>query len=167
MFIKSFQNFIFFSKVFINAETGEIHPVGTKLQAPQEICNTYKMLAENGPMDFYNGELAKLIAEDLKDLGSIIMPYDLESYSADLVSSITMQLGNDTLYALPPISSGTVVASVLSILEGYNFTQSDMKGAKNQARTLHRIAEALKYGYAKRWELGDLRFNDVREVSGY
>lgn len=149
----------------MNSGTGEIHPVGTKLQAPKELCETYKILAENGPLDFYNGTLAKLVAEDLHDLGSTITSYDLESYAADLVSSITMQLGNDTLYALPPISSGTVVASVLSVLEGYNFTSADMKGAKNQARTIHRIAEALKFGYAKRWELGDLRFNDVREVS--
>lgn len=128
------------------------------------LCETYELLAENGPLDFYNGTLAHMVVEDLKDLGSTVTAYDLESYSADMVSSITMQLGDDILYSVPPVSSGTVVANILSILEGFNFTKADVIGAENEAKTLHRFAEALKYGFAKRWELGDLRFNDVREV---
>ncbi|XP_049311942.1 scoloptoxin SSD14 isoform X1 [Bactrocera dorsalis] len=150
--------------VFVNATTGQLFPVGTKIKPQKVLCSTYELLAENGPLDFYNGTLAQLVVEDLKDLGSTVTAYDLESYSADMVSSITMQLGDDILYAVPPISSGTVVANVLSILEGFNLTKADFVGAENQAKTLHRFAEALKYGFAKRWELGDLRFNDVREL---
>ncbi|XP_037936273.1 scoloptoxin SSD14 isoform X2 [Teleopsis dalmanni] len=152
------------TNVFLNETTGELHPIGTKLKPPKELCSTYELLAENGPLDFYNGTLAKLVAEDLKDLGSPITLYDLETYVADLVSSITMQLGNDTLYSVPPISSGSVVANVLSILENFNFTKADLADVKDEALTIHRIVEALKFGFAKRWELGDLRFNDVREL---
>lgn len=47
---------------------------------PSELCNTYKMLSENGGDDFYTGTLADLIAQDLKDLGSIITKKDLQSY---------------------------------------------------------------------------------------
>lgn len=139
--------------------------MGTKLYPLPELCNTYTLLAENGPTDFYNGTLAKMVAEDLKDLGSLVTFDDLETYRADLVSSVTMQLGNDILYALPPISSGTIVANILSILEGFNFSQNDLQDVEKRALTIHRIVEALKFGYAKRWELGDVRFNDVREVS--
>lgn len=121
-------------------------------------------MAKNGGNDFYNGTLAKLVAQDLKELGSLVTYDDLESYRADLVGSITMQLGNDILYAVPPISSGAIVANIMSILEGFNFTQNDLKDNEHRATVLHRIAEALKFGFAKRWELGDMRFNDVREV---
>ncbi|XP_036318220.1 scoloptoxin SSD14-like isoform X2 [Rhagoletis pomonella] len=150
--------------VFVNATTGQLYPVGTKIKPQKVLCETYELLAANGPLDFYNGTLAHMVVEDLKDLGSKITAYDLESYSADMVSSITMQLGDDILYAVPPVSSGTVVANILSILEGFNITKADLVGAQNEANTLHRIAEALKFGFAKRWELGDLRFNDVREL---
>nr|XP_014094095.1 scoloptoxin SSD14 isoform X2 [Bactrocera oleae]XP_014094096.1 scoloptoxin SSD14 isoform X2 [Bactrocera oleae]XP_036227729.1 scoloptoxin SSD14 isoform X2 [Bactrocera oleae] len=150
--------------VFVNATTGQLFPVGTKIKPQKVLCETYELLAENGPLDFYNGSLAQMVVEDLKDLGSTVTAYDLESYSADMVSSITMQLGDDILYAVPPVSSGTVVANILSILEGFNFTKFDLVGAENEAKTFHRFAEALKYGFAKRWELGDLRFNDVREL---
>ncbi|XP_067641141.1 scoloptoxin SSD14 isoform X2 [Eurosta solidaginis] len=152
------------TNVFVNATTGQLYPVGTKIKPQKTLCETYELLAENGPLDFYNGTLAQRVVEDLKDLGSTVTAYDLESYSADMVSSITMQLGDDILYAVPPVSSGTIVANVLSILEGFNFTKADIADAKSQATTLHRFAEALKFGFAKRWELGDLRFNDVREL---
>ncbi|XP_046801370.1 LOW QUALITY PROTEIN: glutathione hydrolase 1 proenzyme [Lucilia cuprina] len=152
------------SKVFVNETTQNVHPIGTKLYPLPELCNTYELLANNGAHDFYNGTLARLVAEDLKDLGSLVTYDDLESYRADLVSSVTMQLGNDILYAVPPISSGTIVANVLSILEGFNFTKADLQDNEHRATTIHRIVEALKFGYAKRWELGDMRFNDVREL---
>lgn len=138
--------------------------MGTTLYPLAELCNTYELLANNGALDFYNGTLAKLVAEDLKDLGSLVTHDDLESYRADLVSSVTMQLGNDILYAVPPISSGTIVANVLSILEGFNFTEANLLDIEDRAIVVHRIIEALKFGFAKRWELGDMRFNDVREV---
>ncbi|KAM7347466.1 uncharacterized protein ACRADG_007032 [Cochliomyia hominivorax] len=152
------------SKVFVNQTTKELHPVGTKLYPLAELCNTYQLLATNGAKDFYNGTLAKLVAADLQELGSIVTYDDLESYRADLVSSVTMQLGNDILYAIPPISSGTIVANIMSILEGFNFTKSDLLDNQHRATVIHRIAEALKFGFAKRWELGDMRFNDVREL---
>lgn len=151
--------------MFYNETTDTIHPVGTLIKPAEEICKTYQLLAENGAYDFYNGTLAQLVAEDLQDLGSLVEFADLESYRADLVSSVTMQLGDDILYAVPPISSGTIVANVMSILEGYNFSSVDIQDAQHEALTIHRIAEALKFGFAKRWELGDARFNDVREVS--
>ncbi|XP_030378608.1 scoloptoxin SSD14 isoform X2 [Scaptodrosophila lebanonensis] len=158
------KNNTHFKSMFVNPETGEPHNVGTLLKPTAELCNTYKLLAENGPLSFYNGTLADLVVEDLQDLGSIISLYDLQSYFADLVSSITMQLGDDTLYAMPPVSGGSVVAHIFSILEGYNFTKADIIDDEAKARTIHRFVEALKFGFARRGELGDLRFNDVREL---
>ncbi|XP_017963920.1 scoloptoxin SSD14 [Drosophila navojoa] len=153
-----------YQSVFLNEETGEHHQEGAMLKPPAKLCNTYKLLAENGPMDFYNGTVAKMLAEDLKELGSIITQDDLDTYTADLRLSVTMPLGNDTLYAVPPVSSGSVVAHILGILEGFNFTRADLADDEAYALTIHRITEALKFGFAHRPELGDPRFNDIREL---
>ncbi|XP_013106047.2 glutathione hydrolase 1 proenzyme isoform X1 [Stomoxys calcitrans] len=161
---KHMRNNTILRKMFYNETTNTLHPVGTLIQPAEELCKTYELLADNGPYDFYNGTLAKLVAEDLRELGSMVDYGDLETYRADLVSSVTMQLGDDILYAVPPISSGTIVSNILSILEGYNFTSMDVKDNKHEALTIHRIVEAMKFGFAKRWELGDARFNDVREL---
>lgn len=54
--------------------------IGDKIHLATELCQTYKIIAENGGEDFYNGTLAKLIAEDLRDLGSVITLEDLNKY---------------------------------------------------------------------------------------
>ncbi|XP_032594039.1 scoloptoxin SSD14 [Drosophila grimshawi] len=150
--------------VFLNAETGEQHVEGALLKPPAKLCNTYQLLSDNGPMDFYNGTVAKMLAEDLNELGSIITLDDLAAYTAEMRLSITSTLGKDTLYAVPPVSSGSVISHILSILEGYNLTRADLADEESYARTIHRITEALKFGFARRPELGDPRFIDVREL---
>jgi gamma-glutamyltranspeptidase len=45
-----------------------------------KLCNTLRQLSEQGGDSFYNGPLADLIAEDLKDLKSIITRNDLTTY---------------------------------------------------------------------------------------
>lgn len=57
------------------------HRQGEHVHLPVELCNTYKLLAERGGEDFYSGHLADLIADDLRELGSIITKKDLESYT--------------------------------------------------------------------------------------
>lgn len=69
----------FRNSFFING-TNTPHKLGDLIFMPKELCNTYKMLSENGGDDFYTGTLADLIAQDLKDLGSIVTKEDLQSY---------------------------------------------------------------------------------------
>lgn len=160
----SVKNDTLLRSVFVNNATGEFHKIGTKIMPPKELCQTYMNLSKNGPLDFYNGSLAKEIAADLKELGSHVTADDLEAYNADVVSSISMPLGKDTLYAVPPVGSGTVVSHIVSILNGYNFTKDSLANDTAKALFFHRMTEAFKYGFAKRWELSDLRFNDLREL---
>lgn len=63
-----------------NSTTNEIYKVGTTIHPAQQLCDTYKIIAENGGEDFYSGHLADLIAEDLQDLGSVITKQDLQEY---------------------------------------------------------------------------------------
>ncbi|KAH8280740.1 hypothetical protein KR054_006195 [Drosophila jambulina] len=151
-------------QIYLNKETGKPHSAGTVVKPPKNLCETYKLLAENGPMDMYNGTLAKLLADDLRDVGSIVTGDDLLYYEADVINSITMDLGEDTLYVLPPVSSGSLVAHTLSILQGYNFTTADLATEELRARTIHRFTEALKFAFAQRSELGDMHFIDAREL---
>ncbi|XP_017853266.1 glutathione hydrolase 1 proenzyme isoform X2 [Drosophila busckii] len=149
---------------FAPAETGEPLEAGSLAKPSPALCDSYRLLAENGAMDFYNGTLAKLIIEDLNELGSKMSEDDLDAYQAEVRLSITMPLGSDTVYAVPPVSSGSVVSYVLSVLKGYNFTREDFGSDEQLALTIHRISEALKLGFARRGELGDQRFVDVREL---
>lgn len=48
---------------------------------PTKLCNTLKIIAENGGDDLYNGTLAKMLVEDIKELGGIITEEDLSNYT--------------------------------------------------------------------------------------
>lgn len=78
---------------------------------------------------------------------------------------ITTKLKNgDMFYSFPPPGSGALLAFILNILDGYNFTRDSIDGINNTVLTYHRIAEAFKYAYAKRTELGDTQFVNINSV---
>lgn len=78
-FIHTIFYFIHRKTFFVNG-TNTARRQGESVRMASELCNTYKLIAENGGDDYYNGTLAELIADDLRDLGSIITKKDLEMY---------------------------------------------------------------------------------------
>lgn len=63
---------------FVDAK-GNFKEKGSKI-VPKKLCETLKLVAENGANDFYNGTLSKMLLEDLKEAGSIIEAEDLQKY---------------------------------------------------------------------------------------
>ncbi|XP_055915484.1 glutathione hydrolase 1 proenzyme-like [Eupeodes corollae] len=150
------RNDEYLREMFVNKTTGDYNRVGSIVHPPAQLCETYRILSQNGPQDFYTGFLAELIAKDLKDIGSIISLNDLRNYKADVLDSIKLNLGPDVLHLVPPIGSGVVIGQALKILKGYNIEENKV----DDRIVIHRIVEALKFGFASRWELGDPDFND-------
>ena len=52
----------------------------------------------------------------------------------------------------------------MSLISGYNIRPESMKTTEDEILTYHRIAEAMKFAYAKRSLLGDAAKIDVAEV---
>ena len=48
---------------------------------------------------------------------------------------------------------------------GYHFGPNDLNTVEESVLTYHRIAEAFKFAYARRSDLGDEDFLDIEEVS--
>lgn len=60
--------------------------------------------------------------------------------------SIPVDIHNNTVYVTPPPSNGAIVAFILNILKGYNFTADSISTPDKEILTLHRITEAFKFG---------------------
>lgn len=149
---------------FVNEITNEFHPQGSRIK-PKKLCETLKIIAEKGADDFYTGELSKKILEDLKDIGSIIEAKDLEEYKADWEEPVSVKLMNgDRLHSVPPPGSGVILAYIMNILNGYGFNRSSVEDLNSTVLSYHRIAEAFKYAYAKRTELGDIKFLNISQL---
>ncbi|XP_031630492.1 glutathione hydrolase 1 proenzyme-like [Contarinia nasturtii] len=143
-----------FRKTFFVNGTNTPRREGEHVKFHPELCNTYKMIAENGGDDFYNGILADLIVDDLRDLGSIITKKDLESYKLRWEESLSVHIDNNVVH-VPPSAGGPIVLFILNILRGYNMTSKSIETEEERILTYHRFIESFKYAFGYRTKIND------------
>src|SRR5215468_2889827 len=103
------QKFSMSSHIFLN--DGKMYKVGDRFRQP-ELAATLKRIAKKGPEEFYRGETAKMLAEDMATQGGLITLDDLAHYQPKIRDVLH---GNYTfggerweVLAPPPPSSGGV-----------------------------------------------------------
>ncbi|XP_034480333.1 glutathione hydrolase 1 proenzyme [Drosophila innubila] len=140
-------------KMFVDPVTEEFWRIGNHIQPPKQLCATYESIAKEGPRSFYNGSLLTKLYSDLHDIGSSITKTDLQDAQAQLMESIVMPLDEFDLHLTPPPGSGHIVGFIMNVLREYrkDFAATD----KLDPLAIHRIIEAMKFGFVKRWQLDD------------
>nr|CAD7446155.1 unnamed protein product [Timema bartmani] len=161
---QSIHNSSILRDMFVDPQTHKLLKRGSHIR-PGKICSTLRVLAEEGGDVFYNGSIARMLAQDIEDWGGLITEQDFRDYKVEWQEpvSVTMRDGN-RLFSVPPPGSGAVIAFILNILEGYNLTAESVSTIDDTVLTFHRTTEAFKYGYARRTELGDPNFVNVTET---
>ncbi|CAK8693136.1 unnamed protein product [Clavelina lepadiformis] len=156
--------------VFTNLD-GSLKKAGDTVRRPQ-LAATLRTIADKGADVFYRGSLASDIVADLRDVyvlkpggESIMTETDLDNYRTNVKPALNVTFGDFSLFAPGPPASGSVLALILNILDGYNFTPKDMDEDR-QMLTYHRMIEAFRFAYARRSWLGDDRTNkNITEVA--
>ncbi|CAH1777932.1 unnamed protein product [Owenia fusiformis] len=128
------------------------------IQKRPKLANTLQVIADEGASAFYTGSLTDTIVKEIQDFGGIITKDDLKNYVAKVKQPVISTLKNGTkLYGPPPPSSGIVVQFILSLLDGFDLK---FESVEEQVESYHKIAEAFKWGYAKRTYFGDTDFEN-------
>jgi gamma-glutamyltranspeptidase/glutathione hydrolase len=147
-------------------ETGRIQfpPPGTPLAAgwrlrQEDLGRTLRRIAEEGAAGFYEGAIARAIADDMAKTGGLVTTADLSGYEPRLREPVRGRYrGLDVLSFPPPSSGGIALIQCLNILEGFDLASY---GAGSSA-AIHRIAEALKLAFADRAAyMGDPDFVEI------
>ncbi|KAG9023667.1 hypothetical protein FS842_005671, partial [Serendipita sp. 407] len=128
---------------------------------------TLRAIAEEGPDAFYEGPIAESLIKKIKRTGGIMTMRDLSSYAPiirpALQGTYHGQKGTPArrIYTTHAPTSGPVVLHILNLLEGFTLIEDGPSPL-----SIHRLVEALKFGFAARTRLCDPAFlNDTTEIS--
>jgi gamma-glutamyltranspeptidase / glutathione hydrolase len=140
-----------------------LKPDGTPYDAGETFRNpdygrALRQLAERGPDDFYQGELARRMAEDLAANGSFVTAQDLAEYELRDEATVTGTYRGFAISTSQAPHGGPTLVAVLNILEGMDLAAL----GHNSPEYIYRVAMAMKAAFADRnRHLGDPAFVDV------
>lgn len=137
---------------------GKLYREGEILRQP-ELAATLARLQKKGPREFYEGETARLIAEDMERHHGLITRDDLRGYTPKERTPLRGNYRGFGIISMPPPSAGgAVLLEMLNILEGFELK----KLQPFSSEYYHLLVEAMRRAYADRAEyLGDADFGPV------
>jgi len=143
---KDLQRFSISRRIFL--KDGAMFHTGDTLKQP-ELAATLKRIAKNGAAEFYRGETARVIADDMARLGGLITLEDLANYQPKMRETLRAHYeieGHkwDVIASPPPSSGGVAVIEALNMLEGV-----PLKGW-DDAESVHVTAEVMRRVFADR-----------------
>jgi gamma-glutamyltranspeptidase/glutathione hydrolase len=123
-----------------------------------DLASTLETLAENGTEAFYEGEIARTIADYAKRTGGYLRMEDLRRHEATWVDPVSVDYRGVEVYELPPNGQGIAALQMLQMLEDYDIAEM----GHNSTDYLHVQAEAKKLVFEDRARFyADPAFADV------
>src|SRR2546423_7321002 len=143
-------------RIYLN--NGKFYNEGDLFRQP-DLAATFARLQQRGPDEFYEGQTARTIADDMKRHGGLITMTDMSGYVAKEREPLRGTYRGYEIVSMPPPSSGgAVLIEMLNILEGYDFKKMDWASADRY----HLTTEAMRRAFADRAEyMGDTDFVKV------
>jgi gamma-glutamyltranspeptidase/glutathione hydrolase len=143
-------------RIFLNG--GKFYGEGDVFRQP-DLAQTLQRIETHGAQEFYTGQTAQLIANDMKAHNGLITLEDLRNYHPKERTPLRGSYRGYEIITMPPPSSGGIVMlQVLNMLEGYDVRSMQY----NSADKYHVLTEAMRRAFADRAEfMGDPDFADV------
>lgn len=148
----NFQNFK--NTYMIDGKT----PIKGQIFKNPDLAKTYKILAEKGRTDFYEGTIARTIADYVQAKGGFLSKSDLATHHSEWVEPVSVNYRGYDVWELPPNGQGITALQMLNILEGYNFNKIPFGSAEH----IHLFTETKKLAFEDRAKYyADMDFYDV------
>src|SRR5216684_398699 len=140
------QRFAMSRRIFLN--DGKMFQPGDTLRQP-ELAATLKRIAKNGAAEFYSGETARAIVDDMSRLGGLITLEDLAKYQPKVREVLRAKYDSnghtwEVLTSPPPSSGGVAVIEALNMLQ-----RVPLKGW-DDVESVHMVAEVIRRVFADR-----------------
>lgn len=126
-------------------DRGAVPAAGYIRRQPQ-LAATLEMLAERGPRDFYEGQLAAVIARGLAEAGSPLTAADLAATRARTEAPLRVPYRDGELIAHQPPTQGVTTLEIMGILDRFDLRAV----AEGSAEHFHLMVEAVKQAFIDR-----------------
>jgi gamma-glutamyltranspeptidase / glutathione hydrolase len=136
---------------------GDLPPVSPAVGEPPalqlgRLADTLARLAEYGPDDFYQGDIAQAIVADARDGGGVLAAEDLAHCRTRTVPSLEIPYRGYSFHAARGLTAAPTLADVLDRLSSKRFPQAP------DAVYFETLIDALQQAYHARLEgLGDIK----------
>ncbi|XP_013984142.1 gamma-glutamyltransferase 5 isoform X1 [Salmo salar] len=137
--------------------------MGDILKFPK-LAETMETIAEQGADAFYTGQIGLDLIQDVKAAGGTLTMEDLKSFQVRVEDAWTVPLGDYQMHIPPPPAGGAMLAFILNIIKGFNFTPRSMEGDQ-KVLTYHYYIEAAKFAKGQRRRVRDPVFNPKKDAS--
>ena len=143
---KGLQRFASSRHIFLN--DGKMFQPGDTLRQP-ELAATLKRIARKGATEFYSGETARMLVDDMSRLGGLITLDDLAKYQPKIREILQAKYESNghawEVLTSPPPSSGGI-----AIIEALNMLQSVPLKGWDDVESVHMVAEVMRRVFADR-----------------
>jgi gamma-glutamyltranspeptidase/glutathione hydrolase len=125
----------------------------------KDLAQTLTRIRDKGAREFYEGETARLIVEEMQRGKGIITAKDLREYTAKTREATVFSYRGYPIVTMPlPSSGGVVLQQMLKMVETQPLGQYGFESVK----AVHLMTEAERFAYADRAQyLGDRDFYSV------
>jgi gamma-glutamyltranspeptidase/glutathione hydrolase len=122
------------------------------------LARTLRTVAEGGKGAFYEGPIARAIAEVVQQAGGCLTEADLAAHVSTWEEPISVPYGGYRVYECPPNGQGLATLIALNILGGFDLARSKLLSPES----LHLQIEAMRLAFADaRWYVADPDFSDI------
>ncbi len=130
-----------FAEVFL--ADGKVPAAGSLLKQ-ERLADTLQHLGHDGFEEFYRGDVAASIADDLERIGSPVTKADLEKYEARYKDPLKVELKCGTVFNAPPPTQGLASLIILGLYD--RLTTNGREGFD----LVHSLVEATKRAFLVR-----------------
>lgn len=128
---------------------GQRAPAEGEIWRNPNLAQTYRTIAKQGRDAFYEGSLARTMADFLAENGALLRYEDFKAHQSEWVQPVAIDYRGYQLWELPPNGQGIAAQQILNILQGYDLAAM----GRTSAHYLHLFLEAKKLAFADRARL--------------
>ncbi|XP_077537468.1 scoloptoxin SSD14-like [Haemaphysalis longicornis] len=148
-------------KHLIDKKTMRLLGIGD-IYTNKELASTLRKIANSTKRGRYfdSGQDIEDMVKELRSSGGVQTTRDFETFEVEAASPAMVELQEgERLFTTPPPASGAVLAFVVKVMDSFR-TDGVLADSEENA---HRLVEAIKFGFARRSDIGDPGAPEVKE----